>query len=354
MLNAYGLDNIGYMSVAYQTTLDCPDGGEGKLVSDSGGTVAGGGVDCRSITYRINSRYYYLKDHLGTIKMTVDSGGTVTSYDDYYPFGMTMEGRSGNFGQADVRYRYTGKERDIESGYDYFGARYYDSRVGRWLSMDPLSHRFPGFSPYEFSISNPVNYFDPDGRSTRKQRDAFYAGVGSSIRQVAITVGVSATKANYVAAHAALETEFGTKVKGNSYFGIKGESDYGSQTFATSEYDENEQASSLIDKFRAYENEIDATLDYFSLLQSSYPDAYCELMENSGGIEEFGNGLFSGTRNYATDPRYRLKLLNVYQRIQKEIDQNKRKADEAKKKQDKEKQKEKEKEKKKEEKRPER
>jgi uncharacterized protein RhaS with RHS repeats len=60
MLNAYGLDNIGFMTVSYQPS-------------------------------RVNTRYYYLKDHLGSIKMTVNSGGNITSYDDFYPFGMVME-----------------------------------------------------------------------------------------------------------------------------------------------------------------------------------------------------------------------------------------------------------------------
>ncbi|MBA4312024.1 MAG: hypothetical protein C0417_05290 [Chlorobiaceae bacterium] len=49
--------------------------------------------------------------------MTVDAGGNVTSYDDYYPYGMVMEGRSGNFGQGDTRYKFTSKERNVETGY---------------------------------------------------------------------------------------------------------------------------------------------------------------------------------------------------------------------------------------------
>jgi len=109
MLNAYGLDDIDYMSIAYATTLDCPDGGGSSPDPGDGG----GGGDCQSVTRQNNPRYYYLKDHLGTVKMTVNSGGTVTSYDDYYPFGMVMEGRSGNFTQPDARFKFTGKERDV-------------------------------------------------------------------------------------------------------------------------------------------------------------------------------------------------------------------------------------------------
>ena len=49
----------------------------------------------------------------------------VVAYDDYYPFGMQMETRCQNVGNSDARYKFTGKERDVETGYDYFGARYY-------------------------------------------------------------------------------------------------------------------------------------------------------------------------------------------------------------------------------------
>ena len=82
------------------------------------------------ITNRLDATYYYLKDHLGTIRMTVsDGGGVVVSYYDYLPFGMVLANLSANSVIDDTRYKFTGKERDVETGYDYFGARYYDSRI---------------------------------------------------------------------------------------------------------------------------------------------------------------------------------------------------------------------------------
>jgi YD repeat-containing protein len=66
------------------------------------------------------ARYYYLKDHLGTIKMTVDASCNRASWDDFYPFGMQMEQRCGNQGQGDARYKFTQKSRDVESPYDCF------------------------------------------------------------------------------------------------------------------------------------------------------------------------------------------------------------------------------------------
>jgi hypothetical protein len=53
------------------------------------------------------TRFYYLKDHLGSIRVTVKEDNTVAGWDDFYPFGMAMAGRSGNSGQADTKYKFT-------------------------------------------------------------------------------------------------------------------------------------------------------------------------------------------------------------------------------------------------------
>jgi RHS repeat-associated protein len=121
------------------------------------------------------ARYYYLKDHLGTIKMTVDAAGNTTGYDDYYPFGMQMDGRC-NSSSADARYKFTSKERDTESGYDYFGARYYDARVGRWLSVDALAIEYPSLAPYVYAVANPLLYLDPNGLWTDPVNNPTYRG----------------------------------------------------------------------------------------------------------------------------------------------------------------------------------
>ena len=60
---------------------------------------------------------------------------------------------------------FTGKERDSETGFSYFGARYYDSDIlTGWLSVDPLADKYPGLSPYAYCDWNPVKLVDPDGR----------------------------------------------------------------------------------------------------------------------------------------------------------------------------------------------
>ena len=64
---------------------------------------------------------------------------------------------------------FTGKERDAETGYGYFGARYMDHELmTSWLSVDPLADKYPNVSPYAYCVWNPVKLIDTDGRDTIK------------------------------------------------------------------------------------------------------------------------------------------------------------------------------------------
>jgi len=76
---------------------------------------------------------------------------------------MILNGRSTSDAYLSAKYKFTGKERDVETGYDYFGARYYDSRIGRWLQVDRLSDNYRGWSPYNYSLDNPIMHIDPNG-----------------------------------------------------------------------------------------------------------------------------------------------------------------------------------------------
>ena len=61
---------------------------------------------------------------------------------------------------------FTGKERDSETGFSYFGARYYDSDLMTgWLSVDPMKDKYPGLSPYNYCALNPIRVIDPNGDS---------------------------------------------------------------------------------------------------------------------------------------------------------------------------------------------
>jgi RHS repeat-associated protein len=88
---------------------------------------------------------------------------------DYSPFGVQLDGRTiqGDF----YRRGFNGMEKDDEvkgggNSYD-FGARMYDARVGRWLTIDPLLRKYPSLSPYNFVSNNPLIFVDPNGKEIK-------------------------------------------------------------------------------------------------------------------------------------------------------------------------------------------
>src|SRR5690606_38207634 len=81
---------------------------------------------------------YQLDDHLGTALLEVDEAGAVITYEEYHPYGTTAWYAEKSAIQVSAkRYRYTGKERDEETGLSYHGARYYAPWLGRWTAADP-------------------------------------------------------------------------------------------------------------------------------------------------------------------------------------------------------------------------
>ncbi len=62
-----------------------------------------------------------------------------------------------------ARCSFTGKEKDSETGYYYFGARYYNPDLSLWLSVDPMADKYPSLSPYNYCAWNPMKLVDPDG-----------------------------------------------------------------------------------------------------------------------------------------------------------------------------------------------
>ncbi len=104
-------------------------------------------------------------DHLGTprLKLHVTTAAS-EARDDYYPFGQQVN----TVVDAAHDRRFTGKERDAESGLDYFGARYYHSVAGRFLSVDPVLDSADPINPqswnrYTYTFNNSLKYVDPDG-----------------------------------------------------------------------------------------------------------------------------------------------------------------------------------------------
>ena len=62
-------------------------------------------------------------------------------------------------------YTFSAKERDSETSLSYFGARYYSSDLSIWLSVDPMSDKYPSMSPYTYCVNNPIKIIDPNGEA---------------------------------------------------------------------------------------------------------------------------------------------------------------------------------------------
>jgi RHS repeat-associated protein len=130
--------------------------------------------------------HWLVPDHLGTPRIILDQTGASANVKrhDYLPFGEELYagtgGRTAAMGYAagdGVRQQFTGKERDVETGLDYFGARYYSSIQGRFTSVDPGS--FVPADPqswnrYPYTQNNPLKFTDPTGEELYFTGD--YAG----------------------------------------------------------------------------------------------------------------------------------------------------------------------------------
>ncbi len=119
---------------------------------------------------------YITPDHLNSASIITDEQGQVEELHDYYPFGDQNYQQQAS--DSVVNNLYTGKELDSESSLYYYGARYYDSAVGKFISIDPYNQRLPQLDDqklkmfltnpqqlnfYSYTSNNPVNRVDPNG-----------------------------------------------------------------------------------------------------------------------------------------------------------------------------------------------
>jgi RHS repeat-associated protein len=117
---------------------------------------------------------YYHLDAVGNVRAVTDEAGQVIERHDYLPFGEEWcpgppAGVCGSVPPGQPK-RFTGKERDPETGLDYFGARYYGARIGRFTAIDPYLDQSSAilnaqlWNRYAYGRNNPLRYVDPDGR----------------------------------------------------------------------------------------------------------------------------------------------------------------------------------------------
>jgi RHS repeat-associated protein len=146
----------------------------GQLAAEYGGTATGNGTQ------------YLTADHLGSTRLVTGAAGAVLERHDYAPFGEEISAQGCNqtaasgersprcdiagYGTAsEVPLLFTGKERDGNTGLDYFGARYFSGAQGRYTSPDdPLNDQNPAdpqsWNLYSYVRNNPLRFTDPDGR----------------------------------------------------------------------------------------------------------------------------------------------------------------------------------------------
>ena len=109
------------------------------------------------------TRYIY-SNHLQSASLELDESAAIISYEEYHPYGTTSyQANNAAIKAVAKRYRYTGKERDEESGLYYHGARYYIPWLARWTAVDLKQGKMPTWSPYNYGFCNPIKWTDSTG-----------------------------------------------------------------------------------------------------------------------------------------------------------------------------------------------
>ncbi len=195
-------DVAGYMTVHPQVAGTLVYDAEGRLVSGGGASYsydgegrrikrvaagstywywygADGGLIAEDTPEQVEAGVQYLSvDALGSTRLVTKGNQEVAARIDYWPFGEEIVASSsagnrdlvsGYGGAAALKQRFTGKERDSEMGFDYFGARYLASAQGRWTSPDaPFADQHSddpqSWNLYGYVRGNPLRYTDPTGR----------------------------------------------------------------------------------------------------------------------------------------------------------------------------------------------
>jgi RHS repeat-associated protein len=136
--------------------------------------------------YQSSAAYFYMRDHLGSIREMTDAGGTVVARYDYDPWGRSTT----VIGTNKPDFNFTGLYQHAKSGLDMAVYRFYDPDLGRWLSRDPIGEE-DGANLYQYVHENPVNLFDLFGLRSSDypteeaasragaQADYFAVGTGS-------------------------------------------------------------------------------------------------------------------------------------------------------------------------------
>ncbi|MBI4208932.1 MAG: RHS repeat-associated core domain-containing protein [Deltaproteobacteria bacterium] len=114
-------------------------------------------VEASVITSAQTEKFFYLTDHLGSTRVVTDGSGSEQARYAYYPFGQI---RGSDLSQHATFNTYTNQKFDAEINLYYYGARYYDAQLARFISPDPAGD---GLNLYAYVANNPLRYIDPTG-----------------------------------------------------------------------------------------------------------------------------------------------------------------------------------------------
>jgi RHS repeat-associated protein len=134
---------------------------------------------------------FQIENQLNSAVFELDDTFNVISYEEYHPFGDTSFHTA--TGAAEVsakRYRYTGKERDEETGLYYYGARYLAAWLGRWTAADPAG-MVDGPNVYSYVKNSPIVMRDPDGLWSWGKTLGFIGAVVIGVAVTALTAGAA-------------------------------------------------------------------------------------------------------------------------------------------------------------------
>ena len=286
-----GTTNYSYDGDGHRVKKTDPSNNTTIFVYNAGGQLI---AEYTSGTPSDGGTSYLTSDHLGSTRVVTKADANVKARYDYLPFGEEIDTNHGSrslvtgYGASDeTRQKFTQKERDNESGLDYFGARYYSSAQGRFTSVDVSMEsgrpiRPQSWKRYAYVLNNPVRLIDPDGLQDRDPNKP---------RVVVIIFGGGNTLLSASGSKGSGTTRVVNMVAGGSTEGI-GES-------STSDFEAQNIAQKIKNDFPDAEVRLagpDAQSQIFNDLSTNKPDNIIIEGYSSGAVSAVGlsNNLTNG------------------------------------------------------------
>ena len=173
------IGSLIYASNNGNLQIESTDFAGGRInLAQTGSSASGTNNTCSTLTQDI---HYFHTDHLGSVRAITNDNGETVEQNAYYPFG-SRHTFGNTYAQTTNRFKFNGKEEQTAGNLNYldYGARMYDSNIGRWTTQDPLAEQMYGITPYRFSLNNPTNIIDIFGLSDYFDFNGQYLGSDGS------------------------------------------------------------------------------------------------------------------------------------------------------------------------------